>query len=256
MLRFWKRKRQPTLIHFTHAKAGSTWIDGILREVFGRRVRGRSWGVPEFHQSVGSVFPSVFMRRDEALEIPEVQAAQRFFVLRDLRDTLVSRYFSIRESHKPDPAGKIERERCILRSMGVEEGLIHCMEEVGMMQTAEIQQSWLGSGEIVLRYEDLLARDVALLSELFNGQLRLELDPEKLESAVTSQRFENVYQRKLGEEDVSSHGRKGTPGDWQNHFTPRLAQHFEKLYGSLLLAGGYARDASWAHAVGARPHGG
>lgn len=250
MLRFWKRDRQPTLIHFTHAKAGSTWIDGILRQIFGSRVCGRSWGVPEFHRSVGSIFPSVFMRRDEALAIPAVQAAQRFFVLRDLRDTLISRYFSIRESHKPDPAGKIERDRRVLRSMNLEDGMLHCMEELGMQQTAAIQESWLGSSEIVLRYEDLIARDVPLFSELFVDRLGLQLDPGKLEAAVTSQRFETVYQRKLGEEDMSSHGRKGTPGDWRNHFTPRIGARFAEIYGHLLIAGGYESDASWVPTAG------
>jgi lipopolysaccharide transport system ATP-binding protein len=236
----WKRQRLPTLIHFTHAKAGSTWIDGILRVLFGRRVCPRAWGVPDFAGGPGRVFPSVFMRRDEALAIPEVSAARRFFVLRDLRDTLVSRYFSIRESHTPDPAGKIERERKILRALSVEDGLLHCMAEVGMVSTADIQRSWLGSEEIVLRYEDLIARDVPLFTELLVERLGLPVVAEKIAAAVTAQRFENVYQRKLGEEDMSSHGRKGVPGDWKNHFTPRVTEEFEKLYGPVLVAAGYA----------------
>lgn len=253
MFSFWKRERFPTLIHFTHAKAGSTWIDGILRALFGRRVCGRSWGVPDFRGASGRVFPSVFMLREEALAIPEVQAARRFFVLRDLRDTLVSRYFSLRESHTPDPAGKIERERGILRSLSVEEGLLHCLEEAGMAGTADIQRSWLGSGEIVLRYEDLIGRDVPLFTELLVARLGLPVSAERIAAAVTSQRFERVYHRKRGEEDVSSHGRKGVAGDWRNHFTPRLAQRFEELHGPLLAAGGYERDATWPECM---PRGG
>lgn len=71
----------------------------------------------------------------------------------------------------------------------------------------------------------------------------------RLEEAVKESRFENVYKRKLGEEDAKSHGRKGTPGDWRNHFTPDFARQFEQKYGALLIATGYEPDAAWVETV-------
>jgi hypothetical protein len=231
-------KKSPSLLHITHAKAGSTWIEGILRALFGKRVVARGYKMPDFAKHRGSVF-SVFMTRDEFLARPELAESKRFIVLRDLRDTLISRYFSIRDSHEPDPGGKIEAARAELRAMSIEDGLARVMEDAGMAATAKIQRSWLGSGEIVLRYEDLITNDLPLFTKLFNEQLCLALKPADLEGAVTANRFETVFQRKLGEEDVKSHGRKGTPGDWRNHFTPALTAKFQGLYGDLLQAGGW-----------------
>jgi hypothetical protein len=231
-------QKEPPLVHITHAKAGSTWIEGILRSLFGKRVVSRGYKMPDFTAKKDGVF-SVFMTRDEFLARPELANAKRFIVLRDLRDTLISRYFSIRDSHEPDPAGKIEAARAELRSLTVAEGLAKVMEDAGMTATANIQRSWLGSGEIVLRYEDLITNDTPLFTRLFNDQLGLRIPAEKIESAVTANRFESVFGRKLGEEDVKSHGRKGTPGDWRNHFTPALSEKFQGLYGDLIKSGGW-----------------
>jgi hypothetical protein len=97
----------------------------------------------------------------------------------------------------------------------------------------------------VLRYEDLIARDLELLQDLLIDRLALPITPAALEKAVVANRFETVFKRKLGEEDASSHGRKGAPGDWRNHFTPALAREFHELYGDLLAATGYEADGTW-----------
>ena len=246
---FLKGPELPITLHITHAKAGSTWVDALLRTLFGRSVRPRGYQMPSFDAVKERVF-SVFMTREEFLSHPELAAAKRFIILRDLRDTLISRYFSIRETHKPDPSGKIEAQRAELRAMSVEEGLARVMEDAGMAATAKIQRSWYGSGEIVLRYEDLLADDVALFQKLFIDQLGLPVSADKVEHAVVENRFEKKYKRKLGEEDSASHGRKGTPGDWKNHFTPRLAARFQERYGDVLPPGGYETDAGWVRGVG------
>lgn len=243
---FLSRKRAdfPTLLHITHAKAGSTWIEGILRALFGKQVRGRGYAIPDFVSAKEKVF-SVFMTREEVLTRPELEPAKRFIVLRDLRDTLISRYFSLRASHELDSAGKIAAQRAELCALSIEDGLAKVMEDAGMAASARIQRSWFGSGEVVLRYEDLLADDVALFRRLFLEQLALPLTPARIEKAVVANRFEKLFRRQLGVEDTASHGRKGTPGDWRNHFTPRLADRFHELYGELLLAGHYEADERW-----------
>lgn len=248
---FLKSPELPVTLHITHAKAGSTWVDAILRSLFGKRVLPRGYKMPDFATAKERVF-SVFMTRDEFLARPELATAKRFIILRDLRDTLISRYFSILKTHKPEPSGKIVAQRGELQELSVEDGLARVMEDAGMAATAKIQRSWYGSGEILLRYEDLIANDVRLFTELFVKQLGLPVSVEKVERAVVENRFEKTYKRKLGEEDSSSHGRKGTPGDWQNHFTPRLAERFQELYGDVLPAGGYETDASWVRGVAAR----
>ena len=52
--------------------------------------------------------------------------------------------------------------------------------------------------------------------------------------------------RARGTENVKSHYRKGTPGDWRNHFTEAHAAAFAQRYGGLLVRLGYETDEAWA----------
>src|SRR5690349_6045287 len=97
----------PTLVHVTHAKAGSSWIRDILELVFCEHVAPRGpWVAKETGGDLSKhvfapnrIYPAMFMTRDELLAHPELRDAPRFFILRDLRDTLVSLYFSLKVSH-------------------------------------------------------------------------------------------------------------------------------------------------------------
>jgi hypothetical protein len=51
--------------------------------------------------------------------------------------------------------------------------------------------------------------------------------------------------RKKGHENVHSHYRKGTPGDWVNHLTCDHIARFKAEYNDLLLLLGYESDANW-----------
>jgi lipopolysaccharide transport system ATP-binding protein len=189
------------------------------------------------------------MNREEFLSRPAFAETQRFIVIRDLRDTLVSRYFSLRGVHPEDPGGRVAAVRRELQGLSEEEGMRWTIQEKGMLVTGEIQRSWTGSGEEVLRYEDLITDDVNQFRRLFLEKLKLPISQAQLERAVLENRFERKYGRKLGEEDASSHGRKGTPGDWRNHFTPALAEEFDATYGEILLATGSETDPDWARKV-------
>ncbi len=237
------------MMHITHGKAGSTWIDRLLRALFRKQVAPRYWEIPaRFDLAKHAVHSAVFMRRETFLDHPELAEIRRFVVIRDLRDTLISQYFSMRDTHELDPNGIVQQRRDILRSCSFEEGLQWLLTNA-LVKQADIQRSWAGSGEIILKYEDLLADDLAMFRELFCDRLAIALSAERLEEAVRESRFETVYKRKLGEEDAKSHGRKGTPGDWKNHFTPDFARRFDAEYGALLIATGYEQDNSWVAAV-------
>ena len=109
----------PTLLHFTHVRSGSTWVDGILRYLFAeltlpqfgaerfegnsspQQVSGAGTDVDYLAMysalpvKQGHVYPGLMLTREEFLQRPEFREAKRFVVIRDLRDALISHYFSL-----------------------------------------------------------------------------------------------------------------------------------------------------------------
>jgi lipopolysaccharide transport system ATP-binding protein len=264
----WRKPRHiPTLLHVTHIKAGSTWIDGLLRHLFGAKVMPR-FGTPLFGRGEtpatnprgdpsylqmfhameyrpGHVYPALFITREEFATRPEFADARRFVVIRDLRDTFTSHYFSLKGTHALDKLGRVKTARDFLQGATKDEGLLFLFER-DLDRLVQIQRSWLGADELVLRYEELISDDLALLTDLFLEKLELPVTARDVRRAVEASRFETVYKRKLGEVDETSHGRQGLPGDWRNHFSPRVREAFQEHAGDLLVAAGYEKDASWS----------
>lgn len=242
----------PTLVHLTHAKAGSTWIDAILRQLFHSRVapRGRyvaeaSGGLAQHVFAPGRVYSAMFLNREKFDAHAELRDAKRFIVIRDLRDTLVSLYFSLKVSHPVDASAKTQTHRDRLNSTSLDDGLIYLMD--GQLRgVARMQQSWLGGEEIIVRYEDLIEDCFGVLNRTLIEQLTMPTTKAALARAVRRSRFERVFQRPLGSQDVASHGRQGLPGDWKNHFSREIRQRCAEQFGDLLIATGYEKDRAWA----------
>jgi lipopolysaccharide transport system ATP-binding protein len=239
----------PTTAYVTHAKAGSVWISGILQELYGPNVaerippeeviaRGQSEENP---LREGFLYPALFLRREQLEALPVLSSAQRFVVLRDLRDTLVSLYFSVKFSHPENEL--VNRNRSKLQSLPEEEGLLYSVQEL-TRGLAKQHLSWADEGSRLLRYEDLMADTYGQLSALLTD-LALPFDPERLRKVVRDHSFEARYRRKLGKADEKSHGRQGAPGDWKRHFTPKVSEAFARDFGPVLIATGYEKDDSW-----------
>lgn len=239
----------PTIFHVTHWKAGSQWIHEILRATVSDRLVPPAVDMNQFlDQPIreGSVYPTVYATRQqfEAVSLP--RRWRRFVVIRDLRDTLISGYFSIKVSHREaflaDPVTEF-RER--LNQLSFEDGLIEVMDE-WLPDSARIQESWLEVGEPLVRYEDLLERDLEILERVLIGECEAPITSQRLRQVVANTRFEKLAGgRRPGQEDVNAHWRKGIAGDWRNHFTDGVKDAFKQRWGYLLIAAGYEQGLSW-----------
>lgn len=242
----------PTLVHITHAKAGSTWIAHLLSRLFGKRCapRGskvaRDGNVADYVLEPGRVYSAMFLTRDEVAAQPELKEAKKFVVIRDLRDTVVSLYFSLKVSHPLDH-GLVKSTRETLQKLPEEEGVLELMQ-TRMQRIVTIQRSWIGRDDLVLRYEDLVTNPCATLEAALIDRLQLRISRSALQRAIRRTHFQKVFKRKLGVEDVNSHGRNGLPGDWRNHFTPEIRRQFADRFGDALIATGYEKDNRWAGA--------
>jgi len=93
----------PTVFHITHWKAGSQWIHKILRECWPNRiVEPQLYEAQVRHYAIqrGYIYPTVYLSKQDFDDAAVPPDAKRFVVIRDLRDTLVSGYFSFKYSHR------------------------------------------------------------------------------------------------------------------------------------------------------------
>jgi len=198
-----------------------------------------------------------------------------FHVIRDPRDICVSAYFSHRYSHHLDPDAwpELIQLREELRGMSQEEGIAREIEWAAWEFEALRQWDYSSPAILELRMEDLTSspyqgflqifkhlglldgrpfsnriRLVRLLIELFK-RLPLENPPwlpriafqerlpaERLLGIVWEHDFvKKAAGRARGEEDVTSHYRKGIAGDWKNYFTAGHVRLFKKQYNDVLL---------------------
>jgi hypothetical protein len=241
----------PTVVHVTHAKAGSTWIAHLLSRLFGNRCAprgskaGRNGEDAERVFQPGRVYSGMFMTRDEVAAQPVLREGKTFIVIRDLRDTIVSLYFSLKISHPLDH-GLVETQRETLQQLSEEKGLLQLIPR--MQRIAAIQRSWIERDDLVLRYEDLVTNPGEILEAALIDRLDLPISRSALHRAIRRTHFQKVFKRKMGVEDVNSHGRNGLPGDWRNHFTPEIRRQFAEKFGDALVATGYENDDRWANA--------
>ena len=239
----------PTLMHVTHAKAGSTWIDAVLREIFhdhvarrGRHVARDTGGDLASHYfEPGRIYPAMFMTREQFMDHEELRDVKRFIIIRDLRDTLVSLYFSLKNSQSLNSQSKTTELRNKLSAINREDGLLYLLE-VQIPGAAAVQSSWLNREEIVLRYEDLVENPEELLRETLIEELEMPVS----ESAIARGVRRTGFKRQLGKEDIPSHGSKSVSGDWKDHFSETIRKAFAEKWGQLLIDTGYESDLAWA----------
>ena len=246
-LRWLARFNPPAVFHLTHYKAGSQWIFEILRLLTADRIVWPEVGSAQFLERPvvrSGVYPTLYITREQFRSVRLPWKRRRFVVIRDLRDTLISGYFSLKHSHA-SLHDEMARVRYKLGILPFEVGMIWTAE-TWLLPCVDFQRSWAAAREPLIKYEDLLTNDVEILERVLIEHCRLRITREQLRVAVEANRFEaRTHGRKPGTEDLASHERKGIAGDWKNHFTDKIAKRFKELYGDLLIATGYEKDDRW-----------
>lgn len=237
----------PTIVHVTHAKAGSQWIAQILRDCAPERIEPPRMGSGQvlfWPIRPGAIYPTVYLSRHQFAPVRLPPNSHVLVVVRDLRDTLISGYFSVLSSHRDTDRTLLDLRQVISR-MSQEDGLLY-MVDGWLSQPAKIQLSWLEAGQTLVKFESLLADDLGMYRALLIDQCGLDITAERLERIVLANRFERYTNgRPRGVEDRENHYRKGIVGDWANYFTPAVTRAFKARYGGLLVATGYERDLEW-----------
>ncbi|MDQ8195155.1 sulfotransferase domain-containing protein [Coraliomargarita sp. SDUM461004] len=213
------RKKQPCLYHVTHAKAGSSWIYKILKKAYRENVADRIGSdYARIQCQPDVIYAAIFADYNTFLEAKPSADSKCFYVIRDIRDTMVSLYFSHRYSHILSPS--IEQRRKVLEGMSEAEGLeLYFKTKADRIMNA--QRSWVDAGVPVYKYETIFESQGALLFEILD-QLQYRYNYKRLNEAIQKSSFEKSFGREPGETDKFSHGRNGTAGNWAEHATPEI----------------------------------
>ncbi|MFZ0544602.1 MAG: sulfotransferase domain-containing protein [Candidatus Promineifilaceae bacterium] len=214
-------------------------------------------------------------------QVKALKQVRGFHVVRDPRDICVSAYFSHLHSHETKNWPELIEHREKLQSLSREEGLLLDMEFVRVHM--EEMNSWDYSDPnfIQVRMESLTADPYRQMLQIFefmgilderrvttrlslrhslsrrlhqftNGRVNLNgfshhLPAERLLGIIWENDFASKSGgRRPGQEDRTSHYRKGVPGDWRNHFKEEHVIYFKENYNSLLLKLGYENDPDWS----------
>jgi hypothetical protein len=106
------------------------------------------------------------------------------------------------------------------------------LDEFGLWKTINSwQNSYNPKYEKIVRFEDLTGKNqLEHWTDLLTF-LELPVDQSKMASILSTYNFEYwTNGRKKGEEDQSSHMRKGISGDWKNYFSPKVKDYFKNTY--------------------------
>lgn len=235
---------QLTVFHITHWKAGSQWLHKILNYCASQRIVKPEGTLNYFmHQTImpGRVYPTLYATLEEFNTAILPQKWTRFVIIRDLRDTLISLYFSTKVSHSLDNE-KIIQFRKKLNEISMEQGLMLLIDDI-LPLSARIQSSWVNAKEPIYKYEDLLTHDLQILIPLLSKTL--QISETFAEQAILAHRFESLTGRKPGEEKIEAHERKGQAGDWKNYFTDAIKDYFKEKFGHLIIQAGYELNNNW-----------
>lgn len=237
----------PDRFFFAHHKCASNWMRKMIRDFCSHRRWGYnvSGGLNNAPIQPAEGKPTFHIRTNARwLHAKAIEPHQPAFnLIRDPRDALVSGYWSWRASHENND-DKLLATRTQLRELPLEDGLILMLDHLTLLE--DLKDWPVGEVPNILdvKYEDLLADTHAEMARIFK-HLHIKPNPGEIDRIVTNCSFESMTGRRPGQEDTTSHFRKGIAGDWKNAFTPTVAEAFCLRYQSDLVRLGYETDDAW-----------
>jgi len=248
--------------HLTFPKCGSQWVRNVLTDSRIRKHSGfaleeidhrqfaATWRTKSPSSFVGPVY-NIPLQAWGRVSRPEDRAV---VVLRDPRDQIVSWIFSLLYSHRNE--GGVQIFRDLLRSLEDRARLALICEHWRSFHGS--YRSWvqaeveLPANLLVTSYEAILADQKGSFRQIIDF-FGWKVPRDIIEEVVEAHSFERLSGRPRGLEDVDSHLRKATVGDWRSYFDSITGRFFETRYSGLLSLLGYEKDPHWYESLSESP---
>lgn len=248
--------------HCCVQKTASQWVRGLLQskrtyrysgltvfnyeERLAEKVDSRPLTARAFDEPFprGAIVTPIYIDQSGFKTIPKPERFRAFFVMRDPRDIVVSRYFSFKNSHPV--IGNISTVRQDLNTMSEEEGLAYTIDQLVKRGLFEALRSWSqiapADKELAaFRYEDLTGPEQFQTWRRLFDHCDIRMPDDVLRELLERNSFTALTKgREPGAEDVNAHLRKGVHGDWKNHFTRAVEEKFRGATGTLVEDLGYS----------------
>lgn len=241
------------IFHCCVQKTGSQWIRSVLcdRELYlFHGLKAVSYDESPVSIPEASI-PPVHIKMIHIqyyIDFPTYQKMDKpdryktFYVFRDPRDIVVSWYFSARNTHAARPS--VLRHREILQQIGEREGIEYSIRHLHEYGLFEAMASWIGAEKgdtnvYICYFEDLIKDNLDGFRAILQ-HCGINVPAPILNRIVTRHSFSHqTGGRKQGEEDRTSHLRKGSSGDWRQHFDGHVEAFFNECVGDLVKRLGY-----------------
>lgn len=256
---FKKNNNYSVVYHACIQKSASQWFKKIFLDyskdkdievyVPGKNFYNRTININEeyLEPSKNCIITPLYMHYNDFKVISKNKKFKAFYVFRDPRDLVVSRYFSNKFSHASDDY--ITKERAKLNFMSEDEGLTYMITLMKSMDdyfSSMIEWNNSNNSNILLcRYEDFIGvNQFDEFKKLFQF-LNLEISDSALNELLNKNSFQKLSGRESGNENKNSHYRKGISGDWKNYFKDQHKILFKEIFGNQLIKLGYEKNNEW-----------
>lgn len=259
---------KPLFVYFGHHKCATNYIRGVVHGVC-QVLDFKDTNVPGLKTIGGDLKKYINENNINFLALTnanrrvagELENVPAFHVIRDPRDIVVSAYFSHRYSHSTKKWDKLIGHREQLKQATLEEGLMLELEFSRQNLQAIGRWDYSLPNVLEIKMEDLTRDPERYFFEIFK-HLDLLSESKKQDGKVTGKQLSKIIQKNRfekksrgrlpGEEDVTSHYRKGISGDWKNYFSREHIRFFKENYNDVLLKLGYESDPDWINDKGGR----
>ncbi len=230
------------MIFACHHKVGTTWFHNILSHI-----------AHEYHlnyqycqQKDLTGDADIFFDDHSRMNVSLLENYRGVHLIRDPRDVIVSGFHYHKwtaEEWANEPRSEFNgltyKEQ--LNSLDDKQGLIFEMNHIGKETIHEmIRWDYDNEDFIEVKYEELLVTPVEIFTAIFK---HYNFTPQAVLRCLEI--ADNYSFKKMKKNRTDMHLRKGTSGDWKNHFDKESRALFKTMFPNVLVSLGYEENDEW-----------